>query len=234
MARTARLLDLIQLLRSSRTAVSATSLADALSVSPRTVYRDIQTLMAFGAPIEGEAGIGYVMRPGFVLPPLMFSQEQIEAIVLGARMVSQSGDESLAQAARQALIKIAAVLPGDGRDTVAAIGLLSSPRPPAAPDGVSLAQLRAAIRAERRMAIDYQDNLGQRTARWVWPIALTLGMRVRLLATWCELREDFRTFRVDRIAAVTDTGQRYPKSRLALVKAWQASQNIPAGAPEGC
>jgi predicted DNA-binding transcriptional regulator YafY len=194
MARTTRLLDLIQMLRSHRAAVSASYLAEALAVSHRTIYRDIQALIALGVPIEGQAGVGYVLRPGFILPPLMFSGEQIEAIVLGARMVSQSGDGPLAYAARQAMVKIAAVLPGDGRDTVAAIGLLSGPRLPTFPDGVELAHVRAAIRSERRIAINYRDEGGQLTNRWIWPVALTIGIQVRLLATWCELRHDFRSF----------------------------------------
>ena len=176
--------------------MSAARLAGSLSVSRRTVYRDIQTLRALGAPIDGEAGVGFVLGRGFLLPPLMFSAEQIEAIVLGARMVSRLDDQPLALAALDALVKIAAVLPGDGRETVAAVGLLSGPRPPAVADGVALAGLRAAIRAEHRVEIDYSDEAGHGTTRYIWPIALTFGNQVRLLAAWCEVCEDFRTFRV--------------------------------------
>ena len=232
MVRTARLFELIQLLLRNRGAVSADQLADSLSVSRRTIYRDIQTLRVLGAPVDGEAGVGFVLGPGFVLPPLMFSAEQIEAVVLGVRMVSRLDDEPLAHAALEALVKIAAVLPGDGRETIAAIGLLSGPRPPAAADGVAPAGLRAAIGAEHRAEIDYSDEVGHFTTRYIWPIALTFGNHVRLLAAWCELREDFRTFRVDRIAAFRETGERYPKRRRSLLRAWRESQGIPASPSE--
>jgi predicted DNA-binding transcriptional regulator YafY len=227
--RAARLLRLIELLRLHRRAVSGERLAATLSVSRRTVYRDIQALKALGAVIDGEAGVGYVIRPGFILPPLMFSADQLEAIVLGARMVSQSADAPLASAARDALAKIASVLPSDdGLDAIAGIGLLSGPRPPAAPDGVALARIRQAIRAEHRVVLNYKDAIDQRTTRTVWPIALTFGNQIRLLATWCELREDFRTFRVDRILAMTETAERYPRRRRSLLKAWRQAQGVPA------
>lgn len=232
MARTARLFELIQRLLRNRGAVSADQLAESLAVSRRTVYRDIQTLKALGAPIDGEAGVGFILGRGFVLPPLMFSAEQIEAIVLGVRMVSQLDDEHLAHAALDALVKIAAVLPGDGRETVATVGLLSGPRPPSVADGVALAGLRAAIRAEYRIEIDYSDEVGRATTRYIWPIALTFGNHVRLLAAWCELRESFRTFRIDRIVGFRETRERYPKRRRGLLWAWRQSQAIPTSAPE--
>jgi predicted DNA-binding transcriptional regulator YafY len=232
MARTARLFELIQLLLRNRGAVSAAQLAGSLSVSRRTVYRDIQTLKALGAPIDGEAGVGFILGRGFLLPPLMFSAEQIEAIVLGVRMVSRLDDQPLALAALDALVKIATVLPGDGRETVGAVGLLSGPRPPAVADGVALAGLRAVIRAEHRVEIDYSDEAGRGTTRYIWPIALTFGNHVRLLAAWCELREDFRTFRVDRIVAFRATRERYPRRRRGLLRAWQQSQSIRPSAAE--
>lgn len=124
MSRTERLLDLIQTLRRHRCPVSGAQLADELTVSLRTIYRDIQTLIAQGAPIEGEAGIGYVLRPGFTLPPLMFSRDEIEALILGSGMVARAADPALAKAARNALAKIAAVLPAGRGDEVDATGLL--------------------------------------------------------------------------------------------------------------
>ncbi len=126
----------------------------------------------------------------------------------------------------------AAVLPGDGRETVAAIGLFSGPRPPAAADGVALVRLRAAMRAEHRIEIDYSDQASRVTTRYVWPIALTFGNHVRLLAAWCELREDFRTFRVDRIIALRETQERYPRRRRGLLLAWRQSEFAPASLPE--
>jgi predicted DNA-binding transcriptional regulator YafY len=185
MSRSERLLTLIQVLRRHRRPVSGAALARELSVSLRTIYRDIQSLAAGGAPIDGEAGVGYVLRPGFTLPPLMFTEEEVEAIVLGSRMVAASADARLASAARDAMAKITAVLPNGRADDVAALGLLSAPRPPDMPDGVDLAQLRQAIRAERKVWITYGDELGNRTERRIWPISLTFYDRTRLLAAWC-------------------------------------------------
>src|SRR5262245_57724845 len=127
MARAERLLDLIQVLRRHRHPVSGQALANELGVSLRTVYRDIQTLIGQGAAIDGEAGVGYVLRPGFVLPPLMFSDEEIEALVLGSRWVAQRTDEPLARAAANAIAKIAAVLPDDLREGIEGTGLLAGP-----------------------------------------------------------------------------------------------------------
>ena len=227
MSRTDRLLDLIQTLRRHRRPVSGARLADELAVSRRTIYRDIQTLIAKGAPIDGEAGVGYVLRPGFTLPPLMFSDEEIEAIVLGSRMVAARGDDALAQAARNALAKIAAVMPADKREDAGASGLLAGPGPLIAADGVDLASIRAAIRDERRVRIGYGDEAGLRTERHIWPIALTFGDHRRILAAWCELRDGFRHFRTDRIASLADTGRRYPRRRRVLMKEWRDIEGIP-------
>lgn len=227
MSRSLRLLELIQVMRRHRRPVSGAELADELSVSLRTIYRDIQSLIAIGAPIDGEAGVGYVLRAGYTLPPLMFSDEEIEAIVLGSRMVAGSTDERLARAAINALTKITAVLPGDRREEVASLGLLAARRRPAAPDGIDLARLRSAIRAERRVSIVYGDETGQRTERRIWPIALTYFDRVRVLAAWCELRGGFRHFRADRIASLVETTERFPRRRRVLMKEWRQSQGMP-------
>lgn len=227
MLRSVRLLDLLQVLRRHRRPVSGAALAVELSVSLRTVYRDIHSLIAAGAPIEGEAGVGYVLRAGYTLPPLMFSDEEIEAIVLGSRMVAESADPRLRRAAGDALAKITAVLPGDRRDDVASLGLLAARRSLAAPDSVDLAQLRGAIRAERRVRIVYSNETGQRTERRIWPIALTFFDRVRVLAAWCELRDGFRHFRTDRIASLAETGERFPRRRRVLMQEWRQSQGLP-------
>jgi predicted DNA-binding transcriptional regulator YafY len=226
MSRSERLLDLIQILRRHRRPVSGAELAGELAVSLRTVYRDIQSLVAKGAPIDGEAGVGFVLRAGFTLPPLMFTEEEIEAVVLGSRMVAASTDEPLARAASNALAKITAVLPEDRRDEIASLGLLSAPRWPESPDGVDLARLRQAIRAERKVWIAYGDESGNHTERRVWPIALTFYERKRLLAAWCELRGGFRHFRTDRIAALTETEERYPRRRRILMKEWRSVQGV--------
>ena len=227
MARSERLLELIQALRRHRQPVSGAALAEDLGVSLRTIYRDIQTLIGQGATIDGEAGVGFVLRPGFVLPPLMFSDEELEALVLGSRLLAQRADKPLADAARNAIAKIAAVLPGDLRDSIDSTGLLAGPgrRPP--PDPVDIAGVRAAIRTERKLILDYTDPNGKQTRRTVWPIALGFFDRVRMLAAWCELRQDFRHFRTDRITSLRATGQRYPRRRRALMKEWGAIEGIP-------
>jgi predicted DNA-binding transcriptional regulator YafY len=175
MARAERLLELIQVLRRHRHPVSGQVLANDLGVSLRTVYRDIQTLIGQGAAIDGEAGVGYVLRPGFVLPPLMFSDEEIEALVLGSRWVAQRTDQPLARAAANAIAKIAAVLPDDLRDSIEGTGLLAGPAPE--PDDVStdLAPIRQAIRAERKLVLHYADKKGERSK------AHGLADRARLL-----------------------------------------------------
>lgn len=226
MSRSERLLDLIQALRRYRRPVSGALLAQELAVSLRTVYRDIQSLVATGAPIDGEAGVGYVLRAGYALPPLMFTDEEIEAVVLGSRMVAGSADARLARAARDALAKITAVLPEDKRDSIDALGLLAAPRPPLAPDGVDLALLRNAIRAEHKVWITYGNEAGQRTERRIWPVALTFYERTRILAAWCELRDGFRHFRTDRIAAAAATAERYPRRRRVLMKEWRSAEGI--------
>jgi predicted DNA-binding transcriptional regulator YafY len=226
-ARSERLLELIQALRRHRQPVSGAALADDLGVSLRTIYRDIQTLIGQGATIDGEAGVGFVLRPGFVLPPLMFTDEELEALVLGSRFLAQRADKPLADAARNAIAKIAAVLPDDLRDSIDATGLLAGPgrKPPL--DPIDVASLRTAIRTEHKLVIDYTDPKGKRTRRTVWPIALGFFDRVRVLAAWCELRQDFRHFRTDRIASLRETKQRYPRRRRALMKEWRAVEGIP-------
>ena len=225
MARSQRLLELIQVLRRHRQPVSGQALADELSVSLRTVYRDIQTLIGQGATIDGEAGLGFVLRPGFVLPPLMFSDEELEALVLGLRWVAQRTDASFEHAAMNALAKIAAVLPDDLRNNVEGIGLIAVPSRDADARH-DLAPIRAAIRSEQMVVLDYADVKGEHTRRTIWPIALAFFEDSRVLAAWCELRQDFRHFRIDRIIALHETGQRYPQRRRVLMKQWREIEKI--------
>jgi predicted DNA-binding transcriptional regulator YafY len=222
MSRSERLLDLIQSLRRHRRPVSGKTLADELGVSIRTLYRDIATLQGQGAPIEGEAGLGYVLKPGFMLPPLMFSDEEIEAIVLGSRWVAKQPDRRLSDAAINALAKIAAVLPDDLRDGMDASALLVGP-PAVADEGIDLAIVRKAIRDERKLGFSYSDAAGTASERVVWPFALGFFDKVRVVVAWCEMRRDFRHFRADRIAHLTTTETRYPRRRQALLREWRAT-----------
>jgi len=228
MSRSERLLDLIQTLRRHRRPVAGQVLADELAISIRTLYRDIATLQGQGAPIEGEAGLGYVLKPGFMLPPLMFSDEEIEAIVLGSRWVAKQPDRRLSAAAANALAKIAAVLPDDLREDLDASTLLVGP-PAGAVEGIDLSLVRQAIRNERKLGFLYRDAGGAASQRMVWPFALGFFDKVRVVIAWCEMRRDFRQFRADRIAELTPTDMRYPRRRQALLKEWRATLDKPRG-----
>jgi predicted DNA-binding transcriptional regulator YafY len=230
MSRSERLLDLIQILRRHRRPVSGHTLAGEMNVSIRTLYRDIATLQGQGAPIEGEAGLGYVLKPGFMLPPLMFSEEEIEALVLGSRWVAKRSDAQLGAAARNALAKILAVLPSDLRDDADNSALIVAPGQMISMGENELPTIRRAIRAERKVAIDYRDDKGRDTKRTIWPFALAYFDRVRVVAGWCELRRDIRHFRVDRIVALNVSDERYPRRRHALLKEWRDSENMQPGA----
>jgi predicted DNA-binding transcriptional regulator YafY len=171
-----RLLDLIQALRRYRRPVSGRTLAAGIGVSIRTLYHDIGSLQAQRAPVEGEAGVGYILRPGFMLPPLMFSEDEIEALVLGSRWVAERGDDRLGGAGRDALAKIAAVLPTDLRATdlratdlresLDAPNLLVGPAA-AIPDLVDIGVIRRATRTEREIEIYYCDGHGRTSERTI-------------------------------------------------------------------
>ncbi len=227
MSRSERLLDLLQVLRRHRRPVSGQTLASEVGVSIRTLYRDIATLQAQGAHIEGEPGLGYILRPGFMLPPMMFSEEEIEALVLGSRWVADRADDRLGSAARNALAKIADVLPQDLRDNLDASSLLIGPGAALPADAVDIAIVRKAIRGEHKLVIAYRNAGGTASERTIWPFALAFFDRVRVIASWCELRQDFRAFRTDRIASLGETGQRYPRRRQALLKQWREIEGVP-------
>ncbi len=225
MSRSERLLSLLQALRRRRRPVSGRVLADELGVSLRTLYRDIASLQGQGAEIEGEAGLGYVLKPGFWLPPLMLSGEEIEALVLGARWVGARTDEKLAGAARDALAKITAVLPPGLRDDVESSTLLV-PGKPSSDAGLDLAPIRAAIRSERKLALAYHDAGGAKTERTIWPFGVGYFDEARVIMAWCELRQGFRHFRADRIGSCQALEERYPLGRRRLLKDWRLSEGV--------
>lgn len=228
MSRTQRLFDLIQILRRHRYPVTGKQLADELDVSLRTLYRDIATLQAQGASIEGEPGLGYVLRPGFMLPPLMFSEEEIEALVLGSRWVARRTDKKLRLAATNVLAKISAVLPEDLRHQLEFSGLLIGPVKTAIEnDDEKEALIRHAIRREYKLQMTYIDVKGDESERLIWPLALGFFEEVHVVVAWCELRFDFRHFRTDRIAKLTQLETRYPQRRQTLLKKWREIHNIP-------
>jgi predicted DNA-binding transcriptional regulator YafY len=226
-SRAKRLLDLLQLLRRHRFPVNGATLAGELGVSLRTLYRDIALLQAQGAGIDGERGLGFVLRPGFMLPPLMFSEDEIEALVLGSRWVADHGGARLASAARNAMAKIGAVLPPDLRNDLDTSALLVGPGEPTAAGDAELDLIRQAIRSEHKLGITYRDPEARQTTRTIWPFALAFFDRVRVVAAWCELRDGYRHFRTDRIVAIRPSQARYPRPRLALLKEWRDVEGIP-------
>jgi predicted DNA-binding transcriptional regulator YafY len=226
MSRAERLLALIQALRRHRRPVTGAALAEELGVSLRSIYRDIATLQGQGATIEGEAGVGYMLKPGFMLPPLMFSEEEIEAIVLGSRWVAERGDDGLSKAARNALAKILSVLPPDLRDEAELSSLLVGPGEPIAAGDRELPLIRTAIRKERKLAITYGDASDALTERTIWPFALGYFDKTRVVVGWCELRQGFRHFRTDRIRVLQWVENRYPRRRAQLLAEWRKAEGI--------
>jgi predicted DNA-binding transcriptional regulator YafY len=199
MRRADRLFQIIQILRRGQL-TTARALADELEVSSRTIYRDVADLIGSGVPIEGAAGAGYLLRDGYDLPPLMFSPTELEALVLGARIVASWADAELGRAAQDVLAKVEAVLPEPLRARFARMPLLAPGDHADVPRKVDLGALRKMIRERRKLDLDYCDAAGQLTRRRVWPLGLFFYGPVWLLAGWCELRQDFRMFRVDRMA----------------------------------
>lgn len=212
----------MQVLRRHRAPVSGGDLADQLGVSLRTLYRDIATLQAQGAEIQGEAGVGYMLKPGFTLPPLMFSVDEIEALVLGATWVARRTDDRLGDAAENALAKIRSVLPGELREYVDASALTVPPVWNAVPLQVDLTEIRLAMRGEQKIAITYRDGSDQLSRRTVWPFLVGFFDRILLMVGWCELRRDYRSFRLDRVTELAVLNERYPRRRAEMATEWRA------------
>lgn len=228
-SRAERLLSLMQVLRRHRAAVSGARLADELGISLRTLYRDIASLQAQGADIQGEPGVGYVLRPGFLLPPLMLSPAEVESLVLGARWVAErSRDAQLADAARNVVAKVASVLPRELRHELDSNTLFVGTQKADPEEAARLAGLREAIQQECKLRIGYRDAQDRESARVIWPFALGFFEDTRVVAAWCETRQGFRHFRTDRIAGLQPLPQRYPERRQALLKRWRQAEGIPA------
>ncbi len=222
MSRSTRLLNVLQLLRGRRTPITAAAIAHALAVSERTIYRDIAALTAEGASIAGEAGLGYVLKPGFFLPPLMLEAEEAEAVLLGLRYVTQRGDEVLRKAAASTRAKLDAILPPAARGGFDEPLAMPGPVGPQAEGPVPLSVIRLAIRAQTKLAIRYRDAAGVETGRTIWPITVGFLEQARVVGAWCELRQDFRMFRADRILTAGERG-RYPGRRALLLQRFNAA-----------
>ncbi|MDF0597810.1 helix-turn-helix transcriptional regulator [Psychromarinibacter halotolerans] len=216
MRRADRLFRIVQALRGGRLR-TARQLAETLEVSERTIYRDIVDLQASGVPVEGASGYGYVMADGYEMPPLMFSRDEVVALVAGARLVRAFGGLAMAQAAEEALVKIAAVLPDAERQRADAVKIHALTTEPLPDETRSLIdRLESATDARERMDLAYRDADGTETRRTVRPLGLGFWGKVWTLLAWCELREDFRMFRVDRIASAEPRGTFRPDPAITL------------------
>lgn len=222
MNRTERLLDLLQVLRRHRLPVSGQILAQAVGISIRTLYRDIATLQAQGADIRGEPGVGYLLRPGFMLPPLMFSPDELEALVVGFKWTSIYADRQMAEAASDALAKISAVLPDNLRYELENTTLLVGPRIVEDVEAISYQAMRSSIRQQTKAEIEYRSPAGKTSVRTIWPFALGFFPHTRVLVAWCEQQNDFRHFTTANITRFQPSGVRYPRQRALLLKAWRA------------
>jgi len=218
-----RLFSIIQVLRSAKQPVKAAQLAEFLEVSQRTVYRDIAELQAQHVPILGEAGIGYVLKNGFDLPPLMLTPDELEAALLGAQWVAQRGDMNLRRGANSLMEKIQQIVP-QHMQTIVDAPTVTAPSCQQVQDNIDTGLVRNAIREQRKICIQYRDEKGQSSKRILWPFLLAYFDSVRLLCAWCELRNDYRHFRTDRIQSIDILDERFPQSATALYEDWHARE----------
>ncbi|MGA0603072.1 helix-turn-helix transcriptional regulator [Caulobacter sp. KR2-114] len=221
MRRTERLFQIIQILRGARAPVTAQAMASELETSLRTIYRDVAELLAQRVPIRGEAGVGYMLDQGFDLPPLMLTPDEIEAAVLGARWVAARGDPALKRAARDLITKIGAVIPEHLRPFLLEPALTTPESPWQVEDAVDMSRVRSAIRGQTKIVLLYRDEADRETRRTVWPIAVGYYETVRIIAAWCELRQDFRHFRTDRVSQAEFLEERYPGRKAVLRAEWR-------------
>jgi predicted DNA-binding transcriptional regulator YafY len=221
MRRADRLFQIIQILRRFRRPVTAEKLSAELQVSVRSIYRDVRDLISQGVPIRGEAGVGYVLDRVYDMPPLMLNPEELEAAVLGVQWVAERGDPALASAARDLLSKISSAVPERLRIFITEPTLGTPPNNHPVADGIDLARTRSWIRHGRKLQIQYRSEDGSKTERVIWPVIIGYADSVRLLAAWCELRQDFRHFRTDRITQVEFLDQPHGSSLRELKRRWQ-------------
>lgn len=225
MRRADRLMKLTHFLRSRRRAVTAKRIADEFGICTRTVYRDIQDLMDSGVPITGEAGVGYVIDKEYYLPPLTFDADELEAIALGINMVRQWTDDNFADKANNALSKIQAVLPAQLQGELEQITTYSMPNRAIIPWTVSFSEIRECIRKSRKLHIEYSDENQQASSRTIRPLALFFFNPVWLLASWCEKRNDFRHFRLDRIQTVIYSDEKFEDDPAKNLAAYMAKES---------
>jgi len=232
MRRADRLFLIIHALRGRRTALPARRLAETLGVSQRTVYRDVADLQLSGVPIEGEAGVGYVLRKGSDIPPLMFNADELEALVVGTRFVRAFGGDRLTQSAQAALLKIEAVLPPELRARTHRSRIFAPPRRDRIEASGVIDRLHAAIDAHHVLRMDYRDEGGRASMRDVEPLCLAFWGGAWTLGAWCRMRSDFRNFRPDRIVRFEPSGETFVETAQRGLAAYLLSVGAGAGDPE--
>lgn len=225
MRRADRLLQIVQILRREGKPVSANAMAEELEVAQRTIYRDMLAMESINVPVRGEAGVGYVLEDGYDLPPLIFNVGELETLMLGARFVEKYGDADQIADARNMVAKVSAVLPTKLRDKLEAVPLYAGPRPAIDPNTkVDSKQVREALRRGKVIELNYVDEAGLETTRTVWPVSVGYFDMNRVMIAWCEMRDDFRAFRVDRIVELIQTDRRVPRAQAVLKKEWLARE----------
>lgn len=207
MRRADRLFQIVSYLQGRRVAITAQDIADEFDISVRTVYRDIQDLITTGVPISGEAGVGYLLDKSYYLPPMSLDVNELEALMLGAAMVSSWTDEAMATSASSLILKIKNVLGAEDREAFSGTALFAPPSRAKLPWTIDFSFLRHAVRQKHKLALDYADEEGRVTLRIVRPLSLVFIGPVWMMLAWCEMRQDFRHFRLDRMRAANATGE---------------------------
>jgi predicted DNA-binding transcriptional regulator YafY len=221
MRRADRLFQIIQILRRSTRPVTAAALAQELEISKRTVYRDVADLMGQRVPIEGEAGLGYLLATDYDMPPLMLTPDEVEAVMLGAQWVAGRSDKILSNAARDVVAKIAAVVPERLRPFIVEPSVGAKPTIGEQEERVDTSMLRSAIRNGVKLRLRYRSEAGEESERAVWPVILGYAETTRLLVAWCEMRQNFRHFRTDRIIEAEMLDERNGLRQGELRRRWQ-------------
>ncbi|QRM54665.1 YafY family protein [Sinorhizobium sp. BG8] len=229
MRKASRLFEIIQILRLARHPITAAEIAGRMEVTVRSIYRDIAALQAMRVPIEGERGIGYILRPGFDLPPLMFSIEETEAVVLALALLERTGDVELKEAAKRVGAKIAGAVPPPLRQTLSARALHAWGTVQPAPEGIDLSRVRRAIREEEKLVLDYRDELGRASERTIRPLALIYYSQSANIVAWCELRQAIRNFRADRVENCDPAGTWFRGEGDRLRELWISGWKVDPG-----
>jgi predicted DNA-binding transcriptional regulator YafY len=221
MRRTERLFQIIQILRRYNAPVTGRVLAEELETSLRTIYRDMAELVAQRVPIRGEAGTGYVLEAGYDMPPLMLTADELEAAVLGASWVAVRGDAKLARGAKDLIAKLSVAVPRELQPVILDPGLVPVSYRHRPKDTFDVSILREAIRNQKKMKLDYADESGAATTRIIWPFLIAYSEDVRMICAWCELREDFRHFRTDRVHIAKVMDEKFRERVTVLRKKWE-------------